>query len=206
MNVELKKINTSKSYVTYKSGYRIVYFYDNHHEVKGRLYAKNIEEFIKYFSKENETKFTNLDDLLNLFLKLDNKALGVAIYDVNQNCIARKNKSNIKEIDNSKVYLEELIYDFNDVTYEDGYRIVYFYPNDTYECGTYVKNIKDFMIDFSEDEPFMDDVLEFTSIDDLLKRYLDSMKDIIAVAIYDVKGTMIAKKAKYENVSINEHN
>ena len=161
MDVKLQKINTFKNYITYDSGYRIVYFYNNHHEVKNGLYSKTIEDFIKYFQNENKkVEFINIDDLLNKFLELEEKALSVAIYDVNQKCIARKNRNGIKEINNinnNEVFLEELIYDYNDITVKNGYRIVYFYSNNTYECGTYVKKIEDFMIDFASCDPVMDD-------------------------------------------------
>lgn len=202
MDVKLQKINTFKNYITYDSGYRIVYFYNNHHEVKNGLYSKTIEDFIKYFQNENKkVEFINIDDLLNKFLELEEKALSVAIYDVNQKCIARKNRNGIKEINNinnNEVFLEELIYDYNDITVKNGYRIVYFYSNNTYECGTYVKKIEDFMIDFASCDPVMDDddIPEFISVDDLLNRYLENMSDIISVAIYDVNGTIIAKKEK----------
>lgn len=200
MDVKLQKINTFKNYITYDSGYRIVYFYNNHHEVKNGLYSKTIEDFIKYFQNENKkVEFINIDDLLNKFLELEEKALSVAIYDVNQKCIARKNRNGIKEINNinnNEVFLEELIYDYNDITVKNGYRIVYFYSNNTYECGTYVKKIEDFMIDFASCEPVMNDIPEFISVDDLLNRYLENMSDIISVAIYDVNGTIIVKKEK----------
>lgn len=200
MDVKLQKINTFKNYITYDSGYRIVYFYNNHHEVKNGLYSKTIEDFIKYFQNENKkVEFINIDDLLNKFLELEEKALSVAIYDVNQKCIARKNRNGIKEINNinnNEVFLEELIYDYNDITVKNGYRIVYFYSNNTYECGTYVKKIEDFMIDFASCDPVMNDIPEFISVDDLLNRYLESMSDIISVAIYDVNGTIIVKKEK----------
>lgn len=54
------------------------------------------------------------------------------------------------------------------------------------------------MIDFSSCDPVMDDddIPEFISVDDLLNRYLESMSDIISVAIYDVNGTIIVKKEK----------
>ena len=94
MDVKLQKINTFKNYITYDSGYRIVYFYNNHHEVKNGLYSKTIEDFIKYFQNENKkVEFINIDDLLNKFLELEEKALSVAIYDVNGTIIAKKEKA-----------------------------------------------------------------------------------------------------------------
>ena len=80
--------------------------------------------------------------------------------------------------------------------YQDGYRIVYFYSNDTYEVGTFCGNVEGFMMDFVEIEPIEDesDVPPFISIDDLLNRYLLETKDVIAVAIYKPNGVCVRKK------------
>ena len=78
----------------------------------------------------------------------------------------------------------------------DGYRIVYFYPDNTYKVGTFCKNIEGFMMDFVEVEPIEDesDIPDFVSIDDLLNRYLLDIQDACAVAIYKTDGTCISKK------------
>ena len=80
--------------------------------------------------------------------------------------------------------------------YQDGYRIVYFYPDNTYEVGTFCGNIEGFMMDFVDVEPIEDesDIPSFISIDDLLNRYLLNIKDVSAVAIYKTDGTCICKK------------
>ena len=82
--------------------------------------------------------------------------------------------------------------------YNDGYRIVYFYPDDRYSIGAFCKTIEGFMIEFCDEYPIMDndDIPKFKSSDDLLSRYLDSSEDILAVAIYSINGTCIAKKEK----------
>lgn len=82
----------------------------------------------------------------------------------------------------------------------DGYRIVYFYENNTYDVGTFSGSIEGFMMDFVEIEPIDDesDIPPFISIDDLLNRYLSDVKDAIAVAIYKTDGTCISIKARNE--------
>ena len=87
-------------------------------------------------------------------------------------------------------------YGINYGQYQDGYRIVYFYPDNTYKVGTFCGNIEGFMMDFVEVEPIEDesDIPDFISIDDLLSRYLSDVKDACAVAIYKTDGTCISKK------------
>lgn len=82
--------------------------------------------------------------------------------------------------------------------YQDGYRIVYFYSDNTYKVGTFCGNIEGFMMDFVEIEPIEDesDIPNFISTDDLLNRYLSEVKDAIAVAIYKTNGTLIQKKER----------
>lgn len=82
--------------------------------------------------------------------------------------------------------------------YQDGYRIVYFYSDNTYKVGTFCGNIEGFMMDFVEIEPIEDeiDIPNFISTDDLLNRYLSEVKDAIAVAIYKTDGTLIQKKER----------
>lgn len=82
--------------------------------------------------------------------------------------------------------------------YQDGYRIVYFYSDNTYSVGTFSGNIEGFMMDFVEIEPIMDedDIPEFISVEDLLNRYLNEMDDIVAVALYKTDGTCLEKKTR----------
>lgn len=89
--------------------------------------------------------------------------------------------------------------------YQDGYRIVYFYSDNTYKVGTFCGNIEGFMMDFVEVEPIEDesDIPTFISIDDLLNRYLLHVEDTKAVAIYKTDGTCI-KKIERENIKNNK--
>lgn len=85
--------------------------------------------------------------------------------------------------------------------YQDGYRIVCFYPDNTYSVGTFSGSIEGFMMDFVdvelvEDE---DDIPEFISVEDLLNRYLNEASGITAVAIYKTDGTCIQKKERTKN-------
>ena len=67
----------------------------------------------------------------------------------------------------------------------EGYRIVYFYPNDDYYVGPICKTIEGFMIEFCDEYPIMDeeDIPEFKSNDDLLSRYLNNLDDATSKAI-----------------------
>ena len=80
--------------------------------------------------------------------------------------------------------------------YQDGYRIVYFFPDSTYKVGTFCGNIEGFMMDFVEMEPIIDenDIPKFISTDDLLDRYLNDVFAAESVAIYKTNGILIAKK------------
>lgn len=84
----------------------------------------------------------------------------------------------------------------------EGYRIVYFYSDNTYKIGTFCKNIEGFMMDFVEVEPIEDesDIPNFISIDDLLSRYLLDVQDACAVAIYKTDGTCVSEKSKDNSI------
>lgn len=81
-------------------GYRIVYYYEKYHEAPRGLYAKNIEDFIEFF-KDNDIKCKSIDDILSLFLSDNKKTLGVAIYSVNQDCMGKKIRDDVKTINDS---------------------------------------------------------------------------------------------------------
>lgn len=78
----------------------------------------------------------------------------------------------------------------------DGYRIVFFYPNDSFFVGAFSRTIEGFMINFCDIYPIEDesDIPEFISVDDLLNRYLNRLSDISAVALYKTDGTCLQKK------------
>lgn len=155
------------------------------------------------FFCENDVvpEFKSFDDVLDRFLNLNSDALGVAIYNINQDCVAKKIKNNVKKINDSTVYKEELIHDYNTIVANEGYRLVYFNPNGNYYIGTYAQKLEDFMIGFCESYPIMDeeDIPEFESTDDILHRSLTNIKDINEVAIYDVNGNLVAKKERTKN-------
>ncbi len=197
MKISIDELNRSNQYVTRSTGYRIVYFYEKYHDAPQGLYALNIEDFMKYFKENGITpSYVSNLDILNRFLSKNKHALGVAIYNVDGTMVLRKNKENINKINNSKVFVEELIYDYGEVFHEDGYRIVYI-NNDDYVIGSYCKEIKDYMIDFVEFEPYdEEDVPHFISVDDLLNRYLDLYKKYDCIALYKVDGICIAKKCR----------
>ena len=81
----------------YDDGYRIAYFYENNYKIGE--YCKSVEGFMIGFAKcdpiidDNDIpKFISTTDLLNRYLKENNKISGVAIYNVNGKCIAKINK------------------------------------------------------------------------------------------------------------------
>lgn len=202
MKIKKEELNKFKTYVTYDEGYRIVYYYEKYHEAPKGLYAQKIEDFTNFFCENDEVlEFKSFNDILDNFLNLNSDALGVAIYNINQDCVAKKIKNNVKKINNSTVYKEELIYDYNTIVVNRGYRLVYFYPNGNYYIGTYAQKIEDFMIEFCDSYPIMDeeDIPKFESVDDILHRCLINIKDINEVAIYDVNGNLVAKKDRAKN-------
>lgn len=93
-----------------------------------------------------------------------------------------------------KVSLKELKHNNSGIDYENGYRIIYFY-DDNYDVGEYCKTIEGFMIGFAKCNPIIDkdDIPKFISTNDLLNRYLKEIKDVDAVAVYDVNGICIDK-------------
>lgn len=193
INISKEELEKYKDYVMYDEGYRIVYYYEKYHEVVEGLYVKNVQDFANYLNFS-----TNIsgNEILTEFLNCNTNALGVSIFNVNGKCVAKKIKDNVKKINNSEVYKEELIYDYAFVTAKDGYRIVYFYPDNTYKIGVYSSKLELFMTDFALVEPIEDEsnIPKFISIDDLLNRYLNEIKDIEAVALYKVDGTLVAMK------------
>lgn len=87
----------------------------------------------------------------------------------------------------------ELSFNKTGEKFQDGYRIVYFY-NNHYSIGEYFRTIEGFMIGFTDCDPIMDedDIPKFISIGDLLKRYLNDVKDVLKVALYKTDGTFVA--------------
>lgn len=100
------------------------------------------------------------------------------------------------------VKLEDLeyrsVYGVNAGKIQNGYRIVYFYPDNSYKVGTFSGNVEGFMMDFVECEPIDEDseIPDFISEDDLLDRYLNSLDNISGVALYKTDGTLVLKKMK----------
>lgn len=90
-----------------------------------------------------------------------------------------------------KIKKDDLMYYKDYVTYNDGYRIVYYYEK-YHEAprGLYAKNIEDFI------ELFKDNSIKCKSIDDILSLFSSDNKKALGVAIYKVDGSLIAKKEK----------
>lgn len=99
-----------------------------------------------------------------------------------------------------KITINDLRLNKHGEEYSEGYRIVYFYDND-YSIGEYCKTIEGFMIGFAKCSPIMDDsdIPEFTSIDDMLDRYLNDVPNAESIGIYKTDGTLIAKKDRTKN-------
>ena len=96
---DLKKNKTSQ----YDDGYRIVYFYDDKYSIGE--YCKTIEGFMIGFAdvdpiidEDDIPQFVSTDDLLDRCLKGITDITGVAIYDVDGNCIAFKKRDKNKSI------------------------------------------------------------------------------------------------------------
>lgn len=138
--MEIKGLNKFKTNVIYKSGFRVVYYYEVYHEALKGVHVENLSDFVEFFKeKDEDIKYIGVDDLLKRFLEKNSSALGVAIYDVDQNCIGKLIKDGVIKINNSTVYKEELIYDYNYTTVNDGFRIVYLYNDGSYKLGVGAK-------------------------------------------------------------------
>lgn len=92
MIVDLKDLKRSNSGIKYKSGYRIVYFYNDKYVIGE--YCKTIEGFMIGFIEyapiidDNDIpKFISTNDLLNRYLEEMKDITGVAIYGINGVCI-----------------------------------------------------------------------------------------------------------------------
>ncbi len=93
--IELK---TNSSGEEYLEGYRVVYFYDNNYSIGE--YCKTIEGFMTGFANcdpiiddDDIPKFISVDDLLNRYLDDMNNITGVAIYNINGDCMATKERT-----------------------------------------------------------------------------------------------------------------
>lgn len=86
----------------------------------------------------------------------------------------------------------------NSGKYQEGYRIVYFYPDGTYKVGIFSGTIEDFMMNFAAKEPIegKDNIPPFTSVNNILDRFLNRLDNTSAVAIYKTDGTCIAQKER----------
>ena len=194
MKINKKELKRHITNVIYKEGYRIVYLYDTHHEAPQRgYYAIKIEDFA---SKFKNYEFTTIKDLLNKFLSINNKALGVAIYRVDGKCIEKLIRENVSKVDSREVYTDELIYDYNYVEEKDGYRLVYYYKDGSYKIGDYSPSLELYMEDFAPYEPIDElcEIPEFVSVDDLLERYLKAYNFMDGIALYKVDGTLLGEK------------
>lgn len=199
MKIPIKELATGKGYITYDTGFRIVYYYENHHEVLKGIWANEIIDFMKEFKENNKIpKFKSLEDILNKFLERNKDALAVAIYKVSGELVIRKEKKLIKNtINQSEVYKEELIYDYGIRSYDEGYRLVSFYDN-KYHVGDYSKTLEGFMRGLADYAPLIDehDIPKFKSIDDILERTLKLSPTIDGVALYKIDGTCLASKTR----------
>lgn len=202
MHIAIEELKKGKGYVTYSDGYRIVCYYEKYHEVLKGVHAKEIPDFMNNFKSNNKTpEFVSVEDVLSNFLSQKKDAKAVSIYNVNGEMLFKKNRNNhINQTDDSKVYIEELIYDYGEKNFDDGYRIVSFI-DDNYSIGEYSKTLEGFMQGLAESYPILDeeDIPSFKSIDDILDRYLKLAPEIDGVAIYKTDGTCLAFKKRAIN-------
>ena len=198
MEISIEKLKFNSEQKQYNSGYRIVYFYDNHHEILKNVCANDIYGLAEYCKLKNKEKIT-IEAILDAFLNLNKKAQAVAIYDVETGKeIKRQHQNNKKTAKDYVLFKEELMYDYGVENFIDGYRIVYFYPNSEYSVGAFSKSIEGFMFEFCDMYPIDNEsnIPKFISIEDILDRSLNMWSDIESVAIYKTDGTCIMKKER----------
>ena len=101
-----------------------------------------------------------------------------------------------------EISLKDLKFNKHGEEYNEGYRIVYFY-DDNYTIGEYCKRIEGFMIGFAECNAILDenDIPKFTSIDNLLSRYLEELPNANYISIYTINGECIATKTNSKHNS-----
>ncbi len=97
MNINLTDLRRNSSGIDYEDGYRIIYFCDNKYKIGE--YCKSIEGFMIGFAEcdpiidcDDVPKFISTTDLLNRYLKEMNEIDGVAIYNVNGQCVDKINR------------------------------------------------------------------------------------------------------------------
>lgn len=83
----------------------------------------------------------------------------------------------------------------NNTTYDEGYRLVYYFDDENYSIGAYCKAIEGFMIGLAKSDPIIDenDIPEFVSNNDLLSRCLKFVPNAKKIALYNVNGTLIER-------------
>lgn len=92
MNIDLTDLKQNNSGTKYESGYRIVYYYENGYKIGE--YCKTIDGFMIGFAESNPIidnddipEFISTTDLLNRYLNEIKDAIGVAIYNINGDCV-----------------------------------------------------------------------------------------------------------------------
>ena len=122
--------------------------YGTNDDVIGAVVQKHkrwIKNHLEYARKKDEIENALTDDEI---LKLNKKALAVAIYDIKTGKeIKRQYQKNIKPLEDYVKFREELMYDYGVENFLDGYRLVYFYPNSEYSVGAFCKSIEGFMFE-----------------------------------------------------------
>ena len=92
MNIDKKKLRKKASGDNYQEGYRIVYLYDDDYEIGE--YCKTIEGFMIGFAEnapilddDDIPDFVSTEDLLNRYLNNIEDISGVALYNIDGDCI-----------------------------------------------------------------------------------------------------------------------
>lgn len=92
MNIDKKKLRKKASGDNYQEGYRIVYLYDDDYEIGE--YCETIEGFMIGFAENDPIlddddipDFVSTEDLLNRYLNNIEDISGVALYNIDGDCI-----------------------------------------------------------------------------------------------------------------------
>lgn len=196
LKISLEELKYNTKTKIYNNGYRIVYFYEKHHEILKLVCTEKIEDLSNYCDLKKEN-FSN-KEILEKYLELNPNAYAAAIYEIKTGKeIERIYREAFKgTISDYVMFQEELMYDYDVDNFIDGYRIVYFKRNGDYEIGTFCKTIEGFMVEFCDREPIDDEseIPPFISVDDIVERYLNSLSQFESVAMYKTDGTCILRK------------
>ena len=75
--MEIKGLNKFKTNVIYKSGFRVVYYYEVYHEALKGVHVENLSDFVEFFKEKELRKI--LQELIDLDYNYKNGLIDINI-------------------------------------------------------------------------------------------------------------------------------